>query len=87
MQKKNIYSPRRGITSLEQFLVNHGLSQARSGPLHPGDEVAELLDGLYLLPEELALDEVAELVVVGLVRKLVEVEQRLENQEGWMDMR
>ena len=73
-------SSSRQILILE-LLVDDSLSESGSGPLHPGDEVAELLDSLDLLLEVLALQEVGQLVVARVVRGLVEVEQGLEKKE------
>jgi len=51
---------------LLEFFVDDVEAEAVPGPLHLGEEVDNLLDGLHLLLEELALQEVGELrVVVG----------------------
>merc|ERR1712018_164281 len=65
------------ISSLCHVLVELVESVAVSDPLHLGDEVAELLDGLDLLLEVLAFDEVGHLCVSVAVRLPVELEQAL----------
>ena len=60
---------------------------ALAGPLDPGDHVAELLDGLHLLLQVLALDEVAQLGVAGAVGRLVEVEEGLKGEQKNVEFR
>jgi hypothetical protein len=60
-------------SSSGEFLVNDVQSQSLSDPLDLCVQVSNLLDGLNLLLEELALDKVSHLGVVALVRNLVQV--------------
>merc|ERR1719208_797876 len=64
-------------SSLCHVLVELVESVAVSDPLHLGNEIAELLDGLDLLLEVLALYEVGHLCVAVAVRLPVELEQAL----------
>merc|ERR1719208_674962 len=64
-------------SSFCHVLVELVESVAVSDPLHLGDEVAELLDGLDLLLEVLALYEVGHLCVAVAVCLPVELEQAL----------
>ncbi len=47
-----------------ELLVNDVDSESISGPLHPGDQVCQVLDGLHLILEEGPLQEVGQLTVV-----------------------
>ena len=49
-----------------EFLVDDMNSETFSGTLHLGHEVSQVLDGLHLLLQEVALQEVCELGIVML---------------------
>merc|ERR1712154_117612 len=61
--------------SISNLLVEHVISEARSGSLPLGDEAGDLLDGVNLLVKELALEEVTEMSIT--VRGLVHVKKAL----------
>ena len=64
--------------NLLELLIDEMDSQTFSSPPDSGDQVTEFLDGLNLLLQVFALDEVAQLrVVFGL---LVQIQQGLEKQ-------
>ncbi len=65
---------------LLELLVDEVDAEPLSGPLHPGDEVAEVADGLHLLLEVLRLDEVHQLRVLRVVRDLVQLQQGLQRE-------
>ena len=60
------------------LLVNDVKSESVSSPLHLGDQVSNLLLGLDLLLEVLALDEVSQLGVSMGVSNFVHLKQRLK---------
>ncbi len=60
-----------------ELLVDDVKSEAVSGALHLGDQVAQLLDGLDLLFQEVLLEVVAEVRVVVTPGNLVESQERL----------
>lgn len=62
---------------LQRLLVEHVLSQSGSDTLQVGDVVRDLLDGIDLFLQVLALYEVHHLSIAVLVRDLVQVNQGL----------
>lgn len=60
-----------------ELLVELPLAEARADTLEVGDHVPDLLDGLYLFLQVVALQEVGHLGIVVLGGHFVEVEQRL----------
>ena len=59
---------------LLELLVDDVEPDAVSDPLHPGEEVAEFLDGLDLLVQVVLLDEGAEVRVILLARGGVQLQ-------------
>ena len=56
----------RSSSLRREFLVDDMNSETFSGALHLGHEVSQVLDGLHLLLQEVALQEVGELGIVML---------------------
>lgn len=71
------YTGQRSLLLLEEHAVELPLAEPGADALDLGDVVAELLLGLDLLAEELALDEVAKLGVSVLLGDLGQVQQGL----------
>jgi hypothetical protein len=60
-----------------ELLVDDVDPESISGPLHPGDQVCQVLDCLHLILEEGPLQEVGQLSVVVLAGGSVNLKKRL----------
>ena len=66
-----------------ELLVDDVEADSVSGALHLGDQVGELLDGLDLLLEVLALEVVGQLGILVLRGHLVNLEEGLEEENQY----
>ncbi len=61
-----------------ELLVNDVDPESISHPLHPGDQICQVLDGLHLVLEEGPLQEVGQLTVVVLAGSSMNLKKRLK---------
>ena len=62
---------------IKEFLVDGVKSNSVADAFHFSDQIGKFFDGLNLLGEEVGLDKVAQVGVVGLRGRLVQAQQRL----------
>ena len=70
----------RSSSLRREFLVDDMNSKTFSGTLHLGHEVSQVLDGLHLLLQEVALQEVGELGIVMLASCSMNLQKSLKRE-------